>query len=371
MSFLFLAPIFLTSCVIHQAYPSGWGSLIRVEENKCPDMAGTYMNVGELADGKPYYRALTRFLFPNEPVGGTHVQFIQQDDTLEVSVWNWENLVRKKAYSKTNKEYSCSSEGIEIPYKEVYAGEAFELGMGWDKLYLIKSADGTLIANKKGYGVGVVIIIPVVGYGSRWYRFKQANLEEPSRLIQSPTECANPSFSPDGRYIVFQAEVDGNKEIFISQPDGTEMKNLKQNPSADYQPMWSPDGTWILFISTRDGQEELYRIHPDGTGLMRITHDPYDKYNAQWSPDGENILFSRYIKEKGHDIIIASADGSHQRILVEKAFSPKWSPDGQWILYHGKEGIHIIHLDGSGYRKFADGMAITWTPDSKAIFYSP
>jgi len=367
---LLLSSLFFTSCVIHQDYPSGWDSLIRVEKNKCPDIAGTYIDLGEVAEGK-YPRSFSRLLFPNEPIGGTHVQIMQHDETMEVSVWSWGNLVRKRLYSKANKEYSCSSEGIEIPFKEGYGGEGFELGMGWGKLCLTKSADGSLIMNKKGSAAGVVLIIPVVGYGSGWYRFKQANLEELSRLISSPAACANPSFSPDGGYIVFQAEIDGNTEIFMSQLDGTEIRNLTQNPSADYQPIWSPDGTWILFISKRDGQEELYRINLDGSGLTRLTDDPFGKSQVQWSPDGKNIVFSRYIKGKGHDIIIVCADGSNQKILVEKAFSPRWSSDGQWILYHGKEGIQIIHPDGSGNRKIGDGMAITWTLDSKAIFYSP
>jgi Tol biopolymer transport system component len=68
---------------------------------------------------------------------------------------------------------------------------------------------------------------------------------------------------------------------------------------------------------------------------------------------------------------------------VERGELPHWSPDGQWILYRSSSDeilrgvrtlkflIRIIHPDGSGDRKVIDGTPIAWTPDSKAIFYSP
>ncbi|MCX7913445.1 MAG: hypothetical protein N2511_02530 [Thermodesulfovibrionales bacterium] len=56
--------------------------------------------------------------------------------------------------------------------------------------------------------------------------------------------CKNISFSPDGKYIVFQALTDSknyeNREIFVSKPDGSDMRNLTHNPSAVMLPYGLP-----------------------------------------------------------------------------------------------------------------------------------
>lgn len=207
----------------------------------------------------------------------------------------------------------------------------------------------------------------------------------------------NPTFSPDGKRILFVSNLAGNYAIFVSRPDGTEMKNLTNHPSDNGGPVWSPDGRFIVFSSDRDGQIELYRMKPDGTGLVNLTQNPADDTGVQFSSDGKKIVFYRgtpvYVtptpeqlalakrlglKEKllsdykNPHLVVASDDGSNQRVLVQGGEMPRWSPDGQWILYRSRSNeIRIIRPDGSGARKVIDGTPIAWTPDSKAIFYSP
>ena len=174
------------------------------------------------------------------------------------------------------------------------------------------------------------------------------------------------------------------------------MKNLTNHPSKNGGSVWSPDGRFIIFSSYRDGQWELYRMKPDGTGLANLTQNPANDVDVQFSPDGKTIVFYRgtpvyeivngnklLSDYKNPHLVVASAEGSNQRVLVERGELPHWSPDGQWILYRSSSDeilrgvrtlkflIRIIHPDGSGDRKVIDGTPIAWTPDSKAIFYSP
>jgi len=162
--------LFFTSCVFHDVYPSTWAKPIPVEINM--DISGAYMASGEWTGGN-YPKSLPGLLFPNQPIYGTHVQIAQSNDTLEISVWNAEKLVHIKLYSKENKEFDCTPKGIEIPYKAGIGGQGFELGVDWGTLYLTTSTDGALIVNKRTTATGVVLVIPVVGSSSTWYRFKQ------------------------------------------------------------------------------------------------------------------------------------------------------------------------------------------------------
>ena len=82
----------------------------------------------------------------------------------------------------------------------------------------------------------------------------------------------NPSWSPDGRQLVFESARHGNTTLYIINADGTGERRLTSTGYGDdTHPAWSPDGRTILFDSSRDGAFHLYTIHPDGTDERRLT----------------------------------------------------------------------------------------------------
>ncbi len=194
------------------------------------------------------------------------------------------------------------------------------------------------------------------------------------------------SFSPDGKHIVYLARsvpvqksdiFERKLDIFINLPDGTGEQNLTQHPDDYWHPVWSPDGQFIYFILQRG----LYRIRNDGTELRIISKDLASAYESNFnlSPDGKEIVFAQEIPgtppKKEKVLVIASADGSNQRVLVKGGLRPQWSPDGQWILHQrdgDAGGAWILHPDSSGERRIEldnhFGSPFVWTPDSQAIF---
>src|SRR2546423_10729471 len=81
-------------------------------------------------------------------------------------------------------------------------------------------------------------------------------------------EAANGPFN--GK-IAFETDRDGNKEIYLMNPDGTGQVNISNNLADDADPHWSPDGTKIAFDSTRDGNFEIYVMNANGTNQTRLT----------------------------------------------------------------------------------------------------
>src|SRR5688500_9895307 len=62
-------------------------------------------------------------------------------------------------------------------------------------------------------------------------------------------------------------------------------------PFLNINPSWSPDGQWLVFESRRHGDAELYVIASDGTSERRLTRSAGEDTHPSWSPDGETIVF--------------------------------------------------------------------------------
>lgn len=70
--------------------------------------------------------------------------------------------------------------------------------------------------------------------------------------------------------ILFTSTRDGNREVYMMNPDGSKQVNLTRHPATDLQAAWSPTGEQILFVSDREGIRDLYLMDPDGSNVRRV-----------------------------------------------------------------------------------------------------
>jgi Tol biopolymer transport system component len=195
------------------------------------------------------------------------------------------------------------------------------------------------------------------------------------RLTNSVGGARMPSWSPDGWRIAYM----GDGGIHVINVDGTSDHQLT-NYSDDFRPLWSPNGTKILFRSRRDGNYEVYVMNPDGSDQRNISTNAATDDDQAWSPDGEEIVFvsdrDAGPDEQEHvyrrrELYTVNVDGSRLiRITYDSyASSPAWSPDGLWIVYinyalttSGTPYVTVIPSIGGTRTTRAPGFSPVWSP---------
>ena len=103
----------------------------------------------------------------------------------------------------------------------------------------------------------------------------------------------NPYYSPDGNWIAFTGNYDGNTDVFVVPSTGGVPKRLTFHPSIDEVSGWTPDGKSVMFVSDRNSSSNftrLFTIGFDGGGLP--TEIPLPMANRGWlSPDARSIAY--------------------------------------------------------------------------------
>jgi Tol biopolymer transport system component len=178
-----------------------------------------------------------------------------------------------------------------------------------------------------------------------------------TRLTFDSRNDQRPDISPNGEQIVFSSNritaenPEGDFEIFIMDSDGSDVRQLSFNAADDSWPRWSPNRKWIAFHSNVDGNYEIYVVRPDGTDLTRVTDYPgLDQY-PEWSPNGRQLAIRRDL-----ELYLIDKDGSNPVQLTfttPPAFNQmaSWSPDGKQLAFlstrEGYASVFVMDVDGS------------------------
>jgi Tol biopolymer transport system component len=92
-----------------------------------------------------------------------------------------------------------------------------------------------------------------------------------------------PAWSPDGRQIAFQSDLDGDPEIFVMNADGTNVRQLTRNALWDEGPAWAPDGAKLAFSSgAGDLTLDIHTMNADGSDVRRLTNYPGRDESPDW-----------------------------------------------------------------------------------------
>ncbi len=184
----------------------------------------------------------------------------------------------------------------------------------------------------------------------------------------------------DPGFIAYTTGPEGERDIWVVRPDGTQAHVVVEDTSDDFSPRWSPDGKRLAFLTDRDGDVEVYAVLADGSGLMRVTNSGFDESDPIWSPDGRSLAYiSPDLEGKSHVHVVALHDLVPHRLTFGSVAETQiaWSPNGQWIAFvvldeKGKSiGLFLRNPTGVNRIQITQGpdWSPAWSSDSKRLVF--
>ncbi|WP_420320450.1 hypothetical protein [Flagellimonas sp.] len=194
------------------------------------------------------------------------------------------------------------------------------------------------------------------------------------------------SYSPDGNWIVFESNRDGNWEIYLMDTAGENLKRLTNNPADDRRPTWHPNGGKVLFESNRNGTNQLYTIKIKSGKEQKLKGlvDSGEPIFAEFSPDGKHIAVSIQEAEQQGSIVLLDKKGRILKKLVRndyRNFYPKWSNNGKEIVFFSRKDtentddeIYRLNLSTGIEKRLTQwpkhNFCPSWSGDSARIAYA-
>jgi Tol biopolymer transport system component len=190
----------------------------------------------------------------------------------------------------------------------------------------------------------------------------------------------SPALSPDGRQLaVHRAE--GGRDIWIFDLVRATSSKFTFDPRDDDDPTWSPDGRRVVFSSSREGQYDLFvKNSAGGEQEELLLKSDYRKRPEDFSRDGQFLLYEENNPQTGWDVWVLPMTGDRKPQPVIQGPLDQWmskfSPDGRWIAYASNESgryeVYVQSFPPAG-RKYqistSGGVQPLWRGDGKELFY--
>lgn len=180
--------------------------------------------------------------------------------------------------------------------------------------------------------------------------------------------------------IAFVAGGSGNKEIYLCDYDGANVRKVTRDGKISVSPSISPDGSQIAYTSYRSGFPDIYLIDLRSGSRSRIINAPGTNSGAAISPDGKKIALTMSWPGNPELFVTGMGGGKGKRLTntpgVES--SPTWSPDGRSLIFTGDSGgrplLYKMSSGGGGPQRLSVGYNYctepNWSPDGKRLAFN-
>jgi serine/threonine protein kinase/Tol biopolymer transport system component len=239
-----------------------------------------------------------------------------------------------------------------------------------------------------GLLVGILVAVIALYFANRGeeHHFNLANMKVAQ--ITNSGDVGATALSPDRRYIVYVVRDGARQSLWVQQvATGSNVQVLAPDQVSFVAVSFTPDGNYLLFVRSDKSTANfryLYRMPVLGGTPQQLVRDIDTA--PTFAPDGHQFAFTRGIlNPMANDVLIASADGSGERVLAHRrGFRPgdatvTWSPDGQnlaivtgeprgsanrWVL----QTVSVQTGEVKDLHAFSlPAYAAAWLPDGRGV----
>jgi len=277
------------------------------------DVMGSRLEIMDIADGsrKVIYESKGRFEAPNWMPDGKKLLFNDHGSlyTIPIEGGAPEKLNTGSA-AKINNDHGISFDGKMLAISNSRDG----LPGGGSSVYVLPLTGGEprLLTEETpsywhGWNPNNKEVCYVAQRGTKIYNLYKLPIsggKEIQLTFNSKGHVDGPEYSPDGKYIYYNANATGTMQVWRMKPDGSGQEQITFDQYHNWFPHISPDGKWIVFISFPASidpnshpsyQTVMLRLMPASGGAPRVLAYLFGgqgTLNApSWSPDSKRIAF--------------------------------------------------------------------------------
>ncbi len=182
--------------------------------------------------------------------------------------------------------------------------------------------------------------------------------------------------SPDGRFVAFDSDRDGERGIYVANRDGSQVRRVSP-PGYAAVPTWSPNGEWLAYIRAETDKPSVWNLWAQpaaGGSARRITNYRYGQtWAASWFPDNRRIAYSHEDTLMVMDQQTGETTRYRTPVKGQLVRTPAVSPDGTKIIFQVfRHGGWLLDLaDGSMQHVLTDPTAeeFAWSPDGRRVAF--
>lgn len=206
-------------------------------------------------------------------------------------------------------------------------------------------------------------------------------------MVVNPEMAVHPDVSRDGTKLVYARKVDdGTWQVFKQdlKAGGAEPAptRLSYSGANHLFPRLSPDGQWVAFASDRNGQWDIFVVHVDApAAVQQVTDTANDEVCPSWSPDSKRIAYSMKTA-RGHWQVCWAVRATRVHTYLGPGIYPDWHPTKDLLVFQSQPiaptdypVVNVIRIDGSHLDTVAEGGTFgcvmpRWSHDGGWVVYA-
>lgn len=186
----------------------------------------------------------------------------------------------------------------------------------------------------------------------------------------------HPRVSPDGRYLAFDSDRDGERGVYVAHRDGSDVRRVS-GPGFAAVPSWSPDMRAMAFVraeADRPHVWNLWRLDRATGQQTRVTNHRYGQtWGASWFPDSRRLCYSHEDR-----LVVLDTETGETRVFPSPlrgrlVRTPAVSPDGRRVAFQViRNGVWLLDLNEGAMRRLIDDPSaeeFAWSPEGRRIAY--